>query len=198
MTMRDRYGNTKLRYTNNMNTYYGLRHGESEANVKGLVVSLPVNGLNEFGLTALGKVQVITSCGSQDLNQPIIISSDFKRTIETAYIAAAHYHVNFRVSPLLRERSFKAFEFQSNAHYHTVWQYDHIGRPYPGVETTASVARRCNKLIMQLEEKHQNRSIILVSHGDTLQIMQCVLTSLPHTAHRKLNHLMPGELRILS
>ena len=39
------------------NTYYGLRHGESEANKLGVISSDPIIGSKMYGLTALGKAQ---------------------------------------------------------------------------------------------------------------------------------------------
>ena len=182
-----------------MNTYYGLRHGESEANIQEIIVSLPHNGVNKFGLTPHGAQQVHTSCQKNKLTAPIIISSDFKRALETADIAAHHYNTTgYHTSHLLRERGFATFELQPNSNYNTVWQHDALGNELPGVETTASVAERCNKLIGQLEQKYSNRTILLVSHGDTLQIMQTVFKNIPHSKHRELAHLQPGELRKLT
>ena len=58
-----------------------MRHGQSEANVAGIIVSDPQIGCNQFGLTALGQQQVIKSASNTSkLNQDtLIISSDFLR-----------------------------------------------------------------------------------------------------------------------
>lgn len=181
-----------------MNTYFGLRHGESEANTLGIIVSLPINGLRRYGLTVAGAAQVAASCDQTDLGLPIIIvSSDFKRTIETAQIAAHHYKTSYSTSPLLRERNFAAFELQSNDNYAKVWSNDAHSTVSPGTETTNSVAKRCSKLIDELENKYSNSSVLIVSHGDTLQIMQCVLQGMPPAKHRSIRHFNPGELRRL-
>ena len=179
-----------------MNTYYGLRHGESQANTQGIIVSLPKNGLEGFGLTKHGAEQVAKSCTKFAVVSPIIIASDFKRTVQTASIAAAHYGVEYTTSPLLRERNFEAFELQPNSHYATVWHQDALNCTVKGVETTAGVAHRCKAIIEQLEKVHSYKTIILVSHGDTLQIMQCVLQGLQPALHRSLEHFNPGELRL--
>ena len=42
------------------NTYVGLRHGESEANITGIIASGDI-ALTDFGLTELGKMQVAES-----------------------------------------------------------------------------------------------------------------------------------------
>lgn len=40
------------------NTYLIVRHGQSEANVEGIVVSKPENGCGNYGLTSTGREQV--------------------------------------------------------------------------------------------------------------------------------------------
>ena len=39
------------------NTFLIVRHGQSEANVEGIVVSTPENGCSKYGLTHLGRKQ---------------------------------------------------------------------------------------------------------------------------------------------
>jgi len=192
------YDNIKLRYTSIMNIYYGLRHGESEANIRKIIVSLPQNGVAGFGLTPKGATQVVTSCRQNNLIAPIIISSDFKRTRESAELAAHHYNTTYVLNHLLRERGFGAFELLSNSNYHAVWQHDMLGNELSGVETTASVAQRCNELITHLEQKYSGKDVLLVSHGDTLQIMQTIFKDMPPAKHRELAHFHPGELRRLT
>ena len=43
------------------NKYLIMRHGESEANVAGLIVSDPAIGCERYGLTELGRQQVLRS-----------------------------------------------------------------------------------------------------------------------------------------
>jgi hypothetical protein len=42
------------------NAFFGIRHGESEANVAGLIVSAPEVGTQKYGLTERGRRQVQT------------------------------------------------------------------------------------------------------------------------------------------
>ena len=74
------------------NHYFALRHGESMANVEGLIVSTPENGVPNYGLSDNGKNQVrqsVTSAKKSKLlnASTLIISSDFKRARESAEIA---------------------------------------------------------------------------------------------------------------
>jgi bisphosphoglycerate-dependent phosphoglycerate mutase len=73
------------------NTYFGLRHGESEANMEGIISSNPVIGTTIHGLTKTGRVQarraataLIEAIGRQNLKDCVFYSSDFTRARETA------------------------------------------------------------------------------------------------------------------
>ena len=85
------------------NIYYILRHGQSLANVQDLIISHPDNGLDDFGLSEVGRKQVehAVSRGAKTRaldRETLILASDFLRTRHTAEIAAAllglsHHHL---------------------------------------------------------------------------------------------------------
>ncbi len=54
---------------------------------------------------------------------------------------------------------------------------------------------RVTAFIADLERQHRDRDILLVSHGDTLQILQAGLAGLDPAAHRGLPHLETAEIR---
>ena len=73
------------------NKYYGLRHGESEANLAGVISSDPYIGATKHGLTSNGILQarnaakcVIEKIGRDNLQNTVFLSSNFKRARETA------------------------------------------------------------------------------------------------------------------
>ncbi|MBS3054839.1 MAG: histidine phosphatase family protein [Candidatus Aenigmarchaeota archaeon] len=73
------------------NNYFGQRHGQSEANVLGIIISDPAVGIKNYGLSHLGRDQVYKSAKAareSDLLGPktIIYTSDFLRARETADI----------------------------------------------------------------------------------------------------------------
>jgi len=184
------------------NSYYIIRHGESEANVSGLIVSSPETGISSYGLTEKGKAMVEKSVTAAAFTSPVskIISSDFKRALETARIAAGLLGIskpeeNF----LLRERFFGDLEGKSSDAYPRVWEQDQKN-PYnnnQGVESPRQLAARITTLFRRLENTFTGEVILLVSHGDTLQIMQTITSGGEAHHHRRLEHLNPGELRPL-
>ncbi|MCG8616417.1 MAG: histidine phosphatase family protein [Desulfobacterales bacterium] len=182
------------------NRYYVLRHGQSEANVRHLVVSDPANGVDGYGLTETGKDQVRTSVSQfSGLGaDTLIYSSDFKRARETAAIAAGILGVSAQVThtPLLRERFFGDFELGPDTIYPGVWEED-ARETGPGnrVEPVEDVLKRALACISELEENHRGRDIILVAHGDTLQILLSWFIGMPASRHREVPHMDTAELR---
>lgn len=71
------------------------------------------------------------------------------------------------------------------------------GHPASGVELAAAVLDRVTALIARLERRYSERDILLVSHGDTLQILQAGFLRLAPSAHRRLPHLATAEIREL-
>ena len=104
------------------------------------------------------------------------------------------------ISHSLCERNFGAYELQSDANYPKVWEEDLKSQHgnTKGVETLASVWARVSLLLNRLEHVLPEPSIILlVSHGDTLQITQTAFSGKPLTSHRSLKHLVQAEYRVL-
>jgi broad specificity phosphatase PhoE len=56
---------------------------------------------------------------------------------------------------------------------------------------------RATALIRDLEREHSGQVILLVSHGDTLQIMQAGFARMDAGEHRRLAHLATAEVRRL-
>eukprot|EP00965_Chrysotila_dentata_P034262 1141570-Pleurochrysis_carterae.AAC.2 len=78
------------------NRYFGLRHGQSEANVAGIISSDPSIGTTMHGLTALGRLQarraattLVDLVGRENLGSTHFYSSDFTRALQTAEEALA-------------------------------------------------------------------------------------------------------------
>ncbi len=71
-----------------------MRHGESEANVSGVIVSDPAIGCERFGLTEHG-LQQISAAVNGFTGKPItqIVCSDFLRTMQTAQLVAEILHL---------------------------------------------------------------------------------------------------------
>ncbi len=188
------------------NKYYILRHGESEANRLNLIISSPENGITNYGLTENGRNQA-AEAGRRlvengfDSKNTVFFSSDFKRAYETAQIAAGAIDIELiYVTPALRERFFGIYEKQSSSNYELVWELDKNGREDHStyVEPVYRIAERATALINNCEKWFTGKNIILVSHGDILQITLTVTAGKSPNQHREIEHLQNCELRELN
>jgi len=187
------------------NHYFLMRHGESMPNVSGVILSdLNEGKKEEHTLTKNGEGQVRDSAQNakeQGLldEATIIYSSPFSRCKRTAEIAKEVLGVKAEIifDDRLRERWFGDWEGKSNIHYQDVWDKDIIDPNHNDakVESTSEVVRRVTGLIRDLESKYDGKNILLVSHGDALQIMQTFFEGVPSSGHRSLEHLKVAEIR---
>ena len=128
------------------NRYFLCRHGQSEANVEGVISSDPDHAVDYHGLSPLGVEQAEAAArnffemvlGLETRTPVEIYTSDFKRARDTAAIIGGrlkvglkikdHEHpyvaegneVVFKIEERLRERNFGDLEASSNENYQKV------------------------------------------------------------------------------
>lgn len=190
------------KHTQLKNRYYVMRHGESKANVARIIISTPENGVKEdYALSDFGREQARISAEKTHLGPAtIIFCSDFSRARETAEIVAGVIGAQPpHIIEELRERHFGEFEEKSNAHYDDVWAHDANSGDHTeyGVESVNDNLKRTTAFILELEERYEGADILLVSHGDTLQILQTAFERVDAHKHRSLTHLETAEIREL-
>jgi broad specificity phosphatase PhoE len=192
-----------------MNRIYALRHGLSIPNTKGVIVSRLENGvMARNGLSEMGRKQA-DEAGLKlkefiDGCQVVCYHSPFSRTTETALraIHAAGVRKPLVISSeALRERDFGSFNEEKPADevYEKTWEQDRLtieSKAGDDGETLHNVQIRCLAFIKGLNDAHkgQGKVILLVSHGDTLSILESTLLGLDVRAHRDLAYAT-GELR---
>ncbi len=191
------------------NQYYALRHGHSEANREGIILSNPHDGVAGYGLTEVGIQQVKNSIlkalqeNNPDLapDKVIIVSSDFKRARETAETAHQIIRPLREIirTPKLRERFFGDLDKTSNKGYERVWALDANDSSHTqwNVESVDNTLSRSTALVQELDRAYVKRTFILTSHGDTLQILQTGFAKIDPRKHRSVTHLETAELRKL-
>ncbi len=184
------------------NTFSIMRHGQSRANVAGIIVSRIENDRGgDYGLSGLGQAQALEAAQACGLSRDtVIFSSDFSRARQTAEIVRAHLNApEVNMSEALRERSFGDWEGSATNNYNRVWAADATDSDQVGggVEPVAAVLNRTTALIADLERRYSGRHILLVSHGDTLQILQAGFLRLSPASHRRLPALRTAEIRQL-
>jgi broad specificity phosphatase PhoE len=203
------------------NSYWVMRHGQSKANVGGVIVSsIDADRRGDFGLSEAGREQVLAAARASGLTAgTLICSSDFARARQTAQLMGDCLGTDEVVSaPALRERYFGDFDGGPVTGYARIWAADEAASPQAGspdagspqaggpdaggsadsgVETAAAVLDRAAGLVAGLERGYSGRDILLVSHGDTLQILQAGFAGIDPSRHRTVPHLEVAEIRRL-
>ena len=103
------------------------------------------------------------------------------------------------ITEALRERCFGEWEGSPTGNYARVWAADETNpRDTDGnVEPAAAVLERTTALIVDLERRYSGRDMLLVSHGDPLQILQAGFLRIDPSRHRSLPPLETAEIRRL-
>jgi len=201
-----RYNFKNLATKSLKNRYFIIRHGESKANVAHILLSHPKEGTVSYGLSPKGKKQVKDSVSKNKkkkiLDSDVVIySSDFLRAKETAEIARkliGAKKINFHKN--LRERYFGKYDKTSLDNIKIVWDYDkkNANHKHRGAESPNKILKRVLILIKQLDKKYKGKKILLVSHGDVLQILHTHFSGKPVSHHRLVPHLETAEIRELA
>lgn len=176
------------------NNYWVLRHGKSIPNERGLIVSSMENGtLEEYKLASEGVIQaqLAGELFQKELTEkkiPLknvrICYSPFSRTIHTAKVVASVLDIPLegpqcKVVEDLRERFFgPSFELSSHDKYSEIWALDEkdpFRKLEEGGESVADVVSRLTNALITVESEFHGCTILVVSHGDPLQILQTIL-----------------------
>ena len=185
------------------NKYYAFRHGESQANVEGIIVSDPAIGTVKYGLSEKGRGHVEESAArlSAVVSDAVIVSSDFLRTVETAdIIRRVSGAESIRLDPRMRERQFGQWEGACYTHYSDTWNKDAVDpdQMIDGVESANAVRRRMVDAVLSLEIDFSDRDIVLVSHGDPLRLLQTAFEGMDTALNRTLPYFATAGWRLLN
>lgn len=179
------------------NRYLLMRHGHSQANQQGVIVSSPERGIENFGLSEYGEQQLAQLVADWQWPVPTrVVHSDFLRTRQTAAHVAARFGLVPSVDTRLRERHFGELEGQGDDRYPSIWALDaeDAEHRHYQVETLSGVASRMQAVIAAWEQQVSGETILLVSHGDPLQILLTALANKPLTQHREQPALLPASV----
>ncbi|MCI5051301.1 MAG: class I tRNA ligase family protein [Candidatus Pacebacteria bacterium] len=160
------------------NQYFGLRHGESESNIKGIINSYIGT---ENPLTEKGRQQVIDSIEDIPKDLDYIFVSPIQRTQETAQIIKEHLGLSddqcitdqrLTETNLGSEWEGKKWEDAHNQEYFASNE-DFIDlKLSDDAESINDVYKRSMEFLFELEEKYHNKKILIVSHGGILRAME--------------------------
>jgi broad specificity phosphatase PhoE len=179
----------------------------------------------DYGLSEVGQQQALQAgqdvidaiSSDESIKGLCIVSSDFARALETAETirkvycnaqsaatGSSHrmrsppvYNNQVIIDTRLRERWFGDYDMQSDSNYQSVWERDaeDSSQTLHQVESVDSVRSRAVSVVNEYETLLQDHMVILVAHGDVLQILQTAFLSMDARKHRSLEHLETAKLR---
>ena len=161
------------------NSYFLMRHGESESNINGIVSA---NKDNQDSLTKKGMSEVEEAIQNLPESLDIIIHSGFLRTKETADLIAKQYPKatvleDDRVRELDIADKFEGQPWSAYTDAFASWE-ERFTRPLNGSENRRDAQIRMGQFIYALEEEHKGKSILIISHAGPLFALECAAKGL--------------------
>ena len=158
------------RYNQGSNNYYFLRHGETTCYLSKTIENDIKN--DHCHLTNQGREQ-IQNVAEELKNKKIdlIVSSDFRRTRQTAEIVASVLQKPLVFEPRLRDINVGKLNGKkiSSVDEEMIWSKDNLDQPFPDGESRLDCWRRMKQVFDQLENKYQDKKILIVSHAFPLE-----------------------------
>ena len=146
------------------NTYYVMRHGATNRNEATEMIVNSRLETDRYHLTEEGKAQIERSLELLKLEGvDFIYASPFNRTKETAEVAARILHKTFETDERLGELKHQLIAEDKPQ---LVRDIEDLG------ESREAVHHRLADFMADLESKHKNKKILIVTHGGPLAFLQ--------------------------
>lgn len=164
------------------NTYYIARHGQTEWNILGKTQGHGNSSLTEKGLAQAKELAE----GMEKYPLDMIFSSDLGRAIQTAEEVGKKFKIDVQPTEALREMGFGEWEgklipeiTEKYPDTYKTWRNEPHLAKIPGGETLDIIKDRLEKFINELNEKYDNKNILLVSHSVTVRVFLLMMLDSP-------------------
>lgn len=159
-------------------TFFLVRHGEAENNVRHISNSLPEK--EAYPLTAHGRKQVAETAALLQTKHPdMIFNSPILRAKQTAAIIAQATGLVSHSDERLQETGMGIFNNHTHEEFMTKYP-DAASRmspdPEDNVESFVDMRGRLMSFLEEMKEKYSGKKIVVVSHGDPLEQLHGILT----------------------
>lgn len=160
------------------NKYFVMRHGEAEHNKLNIVSNNPNH---PHHLTEEGKAQVSkASLKLKDKKIDLIYCSPFVRTRETAEIIAEH--IGYPKDKIvfdnrIREVDFGDLDMKSFSDFikYEEESMKDLADKLPNGESYQEAKNRSGDFIYEIDGKHSNKNILIVTHGMFLEVLPAIV-----------------------
>ncbi|OGY58935.1 MAG: hypothetical protein A3H06_02400 [Candidatus Colwellbacteria bacterium RIFCSPLOWO2_12_FULL_44_13] len=184
----------------NKNKFLILRHAQASANVKDVVAAGPEKGSHISKLTDAGKKQAEKI--AKDLKKKkisVIYTSPYHRTRETAEIVGKILGIKVITDKRLSELDSGIFNWKPVAEHHAFFKdpIEEFTKTPPKGENLNDAKKRMFEFIREANARHENETILIVSHGDPLWVFEAACKGLSDEETMKLSYIRTGEWREL-
>jgi len=166
-----------------------IRHGETAWNAE-----RRLQGHTDIPLNAKGKMQarqMAQALKDSGVAFDVLYTSDLKRAADTANAVVELFKVKAQVDSALRERHFGGLQGLSISEAPLlkpeIWQA-HISRDLDhqleGGESIQQLAIRVQVLLDRIQKQHAGKTVLIVSHGGTLDMMYRIASNQALSAER--------------
>ncbi len=167
------------------------RHGQTEWNA-----ASRVQGQSDIGLSAMGREQATrTAPRLAACNPHALISSDLRRTADTAAVLAAQIGLRVEVDPRLRERGYGEWEGLTLPEIQNRWPAEFVrwrsGDPAPGcgMEHYDVLAKRVAEALREIADRYPGGTVVVTTHGGAARAGTAELLGWPSHVRRSLGGL---------
>lgn len=166
-----------------------IRHGETAWNAERRLQGHTDTPLNPKGV--LQARQMAQALKDINLGFDVLYTSDLKRAADTANAVVELFGVEAQVDSALRERNFGALQGLSITEAPLlrpdIWQA-HIARDLDhdleGGESIQQFSLRVRNALDSIQKRHAGKTILVVSHGGTLDMMYRIASNQSLSAQR--------------
>ena len=168
-----------------MTILYLVRHGETEDNVRQIMQGQTQGALTEHGREQAAEVRELMRGRQIDA----VVSSDLKRSVDTARIIAEPHGLAVDETPLLRERDWGGFTGRYIPDLKDeVWPDD--------IESLDCLLERAQRFLNYIMTNYEGQTIVAVGHGIVNKAIQAVYYHKPMNQIQRMGNAEVRELQL--
>ena len=166
-----------------------VRHGETDANKRGLIQGVSAAPLNELGLA-----QAEAAARAVEFEAPVALyASPLLRAAQTAAAIARRAGVEPVTESGLIEMDVGEFDGLTGRELRERfpdvmrrWDENAFDTALPGGESLSNVRDRAWRTIQNLAQRHESDTVVAVTHNFTIQMIVCATLDMPPNGFRRL------------
>ena len=168
-----------------MTILYLVRHGETEDNVRQIMQGQTQGALTEHGREQAAEVRELMRGRQIDA----VVSSDLKRSVDTARIIAEPHGLAVDETPLLRERDWGGFTGRFIPDLKDeVWPDD--------IESLDCLLERAQRFLNYIMTNYEGQTVVAVGHGIVNKAIQAVYYHKPMNQIQRMGNAEVRELQL--